>query len=128
MGREKSKSDRTSLFFFSIFGTHFFSLCACLGKHHTNTFATQIHTHTQTRARVREREREKDDVEGKKSAVVVAFVLFFASSRLLFSFSFSEMSFIGEKKKQKRIIDDEFVTGGRRRSAIRDGDDDDTER
>ena len=63
------------------------------------------------------------------SAVVVAFVLFFASSFSLFSFSFSEMSFIGEKKKQKRIIDDEFVTGGRRRrSAIRDGDDDDTER
>ena len=38
------------------------------------------------------------------------------------------MSFIGEKKKQKRIIDGEFVTGGGRRSAIRDGDDDDTER
>ena len=33
-----------------------------------------------------------------------------------------------EKKKQKRIIDGEFVTGGGRRSAIRDGDDDDTER
>ena len=119
---ERKASDRTSLFFFRL-ELIFFLFGETPHQHFCNA---NTHTHTNTRAR--KREREKDDVEGKKSAVVVAFVLFFASSRLLFSFSFSEMSFIGEKKKQKRIIDDEFVTGGRRRSAIRDGDDDDTER
>ena len=81
-------------------------------------------------ARACERERERDDVEGKKSAVDVAVVTFFAFSRFsLLSFFLSKMSFIGEKRKKKRINDDEFVTGRRRRrSAIRDGDDDDTER
>jgi len=67
---------------------------------------------------------KRDDVEGKKSAVDVAVVAFFAFS--LFSFFLSEISFIGEKKKKR--IDDEFVTGGGRRGAICDGDDDDTER
>ena len=90
-----------------------------------NTRVLQININT--RARARERERERNDVEGKKSAVDVAVVTFFAFSRFsLLSFFLSKMSFIGEKRKKKRINDDEFVTG--RRSAIRDGDDDDTER
>ena len=123
MGKErKSRSSATSFVFFSIFGKRERNATFDTTQHNTRFADKHINT------RARKREREKDDVEGKTSAVVVAFVLFFASSFSLFSFSFSKMSFIGEKKKQKRIIDDEFVTGGGRRSAIRDGDDDDTER
>jgi hypothetical protein len=80
-------------------------------------------THTAHDTRFADKHK-RDDVEGKKSAVDVAVVTFFAFS--LFSFFLSEISFIGEKKKKR--IDDEFVTGGGGRGAICDGDDDDTER
>jgi len=90
-------------------------ICALRGK-------TTFDAHRQHDTRFADKHK-RDDVEGKKSAVDVAVVAFFAFS--LFSFFLSEISFIGEKKKKR--IDDEFVTGGGR-SAICDGDDDDTER